>query len=149
MLRHPLPGLFAMAIGGFVLLFFSHEAAVTVAPANAQHHMDTPAADEKCAPKFTYEEGPEGPSHWGGVCRTGKLQSPIDIRNAEKMGIPAMVVNYKLSDVQVLNDCNHYRIQVKFPGSDWLKFAKKPFFLSEISFHQPGENAVNGRRPRM
>lgn len=152
MLRNLFHGMLGMAIGGSFLLFSPEvfeSNGVAGPPSGVQHHMDMPAADEKCAPIFTYEEGPNGPSRWGGVCRTGKLQSPIDIRGAEKMGIPAIVVNYKSSDVQVKNDCNHYRIQVKFPGTDWLKFGKKPFFLSEISFHQPGENAVGGKRPRM
>lgn len=34
---------------------------------------------DKCAPRYTYDEGPRGPSQWEGVCKTGQMQSPIDI----------------------------------------------------------------------
>src|SRR5215471_16218779 len=59
------------------------------------HHMNVPMGEETCDPKYTYEEGPRGPSHWEGVCATGKMQAPIDIRGAEKLNIPDLQFAYQ------------------------------------------------------
>jgi carbonic anhydrase len=113
------------------------------------HHLHMTLGGEKCEPKFTYEEGPLGPSHWAGLCNSGKMQAPIDIRHAEKLRIYDLKFNYQPADLDIVNDCNQYRILVKFPDNYWLTVGKKPYFLSEIHFREPGENAVNGKRPRM
>jgi carbonic anhydrase len=57
--------------------------------------------------------------------------------------------HYQPADLDMVNDCNHYLIKVRFPGNLWLKVARKPYRLSEIDFHVPGENAVQGKRPPM
>jgi len=117
------------------------------------HQMNTPSgASDKCEPKFTYEAGPRGPSHWEGVCNTGHTQAPIDITKTEKMASPPLAplqLKYQPADLDMVNDCNKYLIKVRFPGNQWLKVARKPYRLSEIDFHEPGENAVNGKRPPM
>ena len=117
------------------------------------HQMNTPSgASETCEPKFTYEQGPRGPSHWQGVCTTGHMQTPIDITNAEKVSIPPLPpleFSYRPADLDVVNDCNKYEIKARFPANQWLKVARKPYRLSELVFHEPGENAVNGKRPPM
>jgi len=113
------------------------------------HHLHLPMGEEKCAPTFTYDEGPLGPSHWPGVCATGKMQSPIDIEQADKLRIYDLKFNYQAADLDILNDCNQYRILVKFPDNYWLTVGKKPYFLTELHFRVPGENAVKGKRPRM
>ena len=117
------------------------------------HQMNIPSgASDTCEPQFTYEEGPRGPGHWQGVCASGQMQSPIDITKTEKMSIPPLApleFHYQPATLDMVNDCNHYRINVRFPGNLWFKFARKPYRLSEIVFHEPGENAVNGKRPPM
>jgi carbonic anhydrase len=117
------------------------------------HQMNLPSgASDKCEPKFTYEEGPRGPDHWEGVCNTGYTQSPVDITGSKKMPIPPLApleFHYLPADLDMVNDCNKYVIKVRFPGNLWLKVARKPYRLSEIDFHEPGENAVNGKRPPM
>ena len=113
------------------------------------HHMNIPMGERRCEPKFTYAEGLHGPSHWEGVCNAGKMQAPIDIRNAEKMPINNLKFAYEAVDLDVINDCNQFRVLVRFPDNDWLTVGKKPYFLSELHFREPGENAVNGKRPRM
>ncbi len=113
------------------------------------HHLHLPMGEEKCAPKFTYEDGPLGPAHWPGICTTGKMQAPIDIRGAEKLRIAIPKFNYKAADLDIINDCNEYRILVKFPDNYWLTVGKKPYFLTELHFREPGENAIDGKRPRM
>jgi carbonic anhydrase len=117
------------------------------------HEMNTPSgASDKCEPHFTNAEGLQAPSHWAGVCGTGRMQTPIDITKAEQVPIPPLPpleFSYKPADLDVVNDCNDYRIKLRFPDNLWLKVARKPYRLSEIYFHEPGENAVNGKRSPM
>ncbi len=123
------------------------------APHQHEHQMNIPSgASEKCEPKFIYEAGPRGPEHWEGVCNTGHSQSPVDITKTEKLPSPPLApleFRYEPALLDVVNDCNHYLIKVRFPGNLGLKVARKPYRLSEIDFHEPGENAVNGKRPPM
>lgn len=113
------------------------------------HHLHMVLGEETCGPKFTYDAGPLGPSHWPELCSTGKMQAPIDIQHSAKLRIDDLKFNYKPVDLDIINDCNRYRILVKFPDNYWLTVGKKPYFLSELHFREPGENAVNGKRPRM
>lgn len=113
------------------------------------HHMNIPMGEESCHAPYTYEEGPQDPNHWAGMCNTGKMQSPIDIRSAEKLPIDNLHFLYQPVDLDVINDCNRYRILIRFPDNSWLRVGKKSYFLSELHFRQPGENAINGKRPRM
>jgi len=113
------------------------------------HHLHMIIGEQQCAPQFTYEEGPLGPSHWPGLCTAGRMQAPIDIERAEKLRIDGLTIKYEPADLDVLNDCNEYRILVKFPDNYWLRVGKKPYNLAELHFRTPGENAVNGQRPRM
>ena len=115
--------------------------------------MNVPSgASKKCEPQFTYDDSPQGPSHWPGVCNAGHTQSPIDITKTEKMPIPPLApleFHYQPADLDMVNDCNKRVIKVRFPINRWFKMARKPYRLSEIDFHEPGENAVNGKRPTM
>jgi len=118
------------------------------------HQMNLPSgASDKCEPKFTYEAGPLGPDSWGGVCKTGRAQSPVDIvTKTEKMpslSLAPLELHYQPADLDMVNDCNHYLIKVRFPENFWLKVSRKPYRLSQIVFHEPGEHAVNGKRPPM
>jgi carbonic anhydrase len=152
----------------FSMLFFSISFPVAAACQAAQppekpeqHHSDhvhatnlnlASGVTDKCEPKFTYDEGPLGPSQWEGVCNTGHSQAPIDITKSEKMPIPPLAplqVSYQPTDLDMVNDCNQYLVKVRFPVNQWLKVARKPYRLSEIRFHEPGEVAVNGKRPPM
>ena len=113
------------------------------------HHLHLLLGEEKCDPQFTYDDGPLGPSHWPGLCTTGKMQAPIDIEHSEKLHIYDLKFNYQPADLDIVNDCNQYRILLKFPDNYWLTVGKKPYFLTELHFRQPGENALNGQRPAM
>jgi carbonic anhydrase len=119
------------------------------------HSMDMnlpSGVTDKCGPKFTYDQGPGGPSHWEGVCNTGHMQTPIDITQADKIPIPPLPpleFSYQPAQLDMVNDCNNYEIKVRFPVNQWLKVNRKPYRLSEVRFHEPGENAVNGKRPLM
>ena len=102
------------------------------------HRMNFPMGWEKCAPTYTYEMGSAGPNEWPGVCRTGKMQSPVDISGPERLPIGGLLkFNYQPADLDIINDCNAQRILVRFPDNDWLKIGKKPYFLSELHFVSP------------
>jgi len=115
----------------------------------AHHHLHLPLGERACAPKFTYGEGPLGPAHWPGLCNVGRMQAPIDIQQSAKLPIDKLKIGYQAVDLDIINDCNEYRVLVKFPDNYWLVVGKKPYNLSELHFREPGENAVNGKRPRM
>jgi carbonic anhydrase len=106
----------------------------------------------KCEPTYTYDEGPRGPSHWEGVCGTGHMQTPIDISKPDKVSLgllPQLLFNYQSAELDMVNDCNNYQLKLRFPPNQWLKVARKPYRLSEVRFREPGETAVNGKRPPM
>jgi carbonic anhydrase len=119
----------------------------------AMMDMNIPSGvTDKCEPKFTYDDGPLGPAHWPGVCNTGPMQAPIDITKPDRVSIPPLAplqFSYQPAALDMVNDCNHYLIKARFPMNQWLKYNRKPYRLSEIDFHQPGEIAVDGKRPVM
>ncbi|HEY6273805.1 MAG TPA: carbonic anhydrase family protein [Terriglobales bacterium] len=157
--------LLLLAVCGLYFSVFAHAApggACQVAepaekPEQHQHghsmEMNIPSGvTDKCAAKFTYDDGPLGPSHWESVCNAGHTQAPIDITKSEKITVPPLAplqMSYQPADLDMVNDCNHYLIKLRFPSNQWLKVARKPYRLSEIEFHEPGEIAVNGKRPLM
>ena len=113
------------------------------------HHLQLPLGEQECRPDFTYTEGPHGPSHWAGLCNTGRMQAPIDIQHAVTLPIDDLTFQYQPAPLDIIDDCNQYRILVKFPDNYWLTVGKKPYYLTELHFREPGENAINGSRPRM
>jgi len=113
------------------------------------HHLHLPLGAQKCEAKYTYNEGPLGPSRWGGLCTSGKMQAPIDITHSDKLPVDTLKIGYQPADLDIVNDCNQYRILLKFPDNYWLQVGKKPYNLTELHFREPGENAINGKRPRM
>jgi carbonic anhydrase len=83
-------------------------------PQHQHHHLHLPMGEEKCEPKFTYTDGPAGPGHWPGLCNTGKMQSPIDIEKSDQLHIYDLKFNYQPADLDIIDDCNDYRILLKF-----------------------------------
>lgn len=149
-------------IGALMAPAFGQIAEPAEKPPQHQHgqSMDMSSMDmntksgvtDKCEPAFTYTDGPHGPSHWAGVCGSGQMQTPIDITQPEPVPsklLPPLQFSYQPVDLDMVNDCNNYDIKVRFPPNQWLKVARKPYRLSEIRFHEPGETAINGKRPLM
>jgi carbonic anhydrase len=163
MFRDRVTGMHMPAISGLCFCIFMLAAATGVCqvaqPAETPdmhgHSMDMnvpSGVTDKCAPKFTYNEGPRGPSHWEGICGTGHMQAPVDITRSEKIPVPLLPpleFSYQPAELDLVNDCNNYDIKLRFHDNKWLKVARKPYRLSEIVFHEPGETAVSGTRPPM
>jgi carbonic anhydrase len=118
-----------------------------------EHSMNIPSGvTDKCGPKYTYDEGPRGPDHWEGVCNTGQMQSPVNISQPEKISaklLPQLLFSYQPAELDMVNDCNNYQVKLRFPPNQWLKVARRPYRLSEVRFREPGEIAVDGKRPPM
>ena len=163
--RTRVAAIFLVAISGLSLSFPNQitstepeqAAQLPEKPMKHQHKhsmdMNVPSgASETCEPQFTYGDGTLAPSGWQGVCTSGRMQAPIDITKSEKISIPPLPplqMKYQPADLDLVNDCNHYLIKLRFPPNQWLKYNRKPYRLSEITFHEPGETAVNGKRPPM
>src|SRR5579862_410026 len=67
-------------------------------------------------------EGVNGPEHWGDLspeysaCKSGKEQSPIDIRRAESANLPPIRFDYRSVPLKIIN--NGHTVQVNYaPGS--------------------------------
>ena len=99
-------------------------------------------------PAFTYE-GATGPAHWGDLspaysaCKTGKEQSPIDIRNAKSSQLPGLKFEYKPAPLRLIN--NGHTVQVNYPGGSFLTVDGEKYELKQFHFHHPSEERIDGR----
>jgi carbonic anhydrase len=118
--------------------------ALLLAPAGLRAQWKTP---------WSYE-GATGAAHWGDLdpayaaCNSGKEQSPIDIRNAEKADLPALQFEYISSPLKYLIN-NGYTIRVNYhdaPGSGSFLIARgKRYHLTQFHFHRPSEEYIHGK----
>jgi len=118
--------------------------AVALTPVPGQAQWKTP---------WTYE-GATGAEHWAdltpeySVCKSGKEQSPIDIRHAEKAALPALRFEYKSGPLKYLIN-NGYTIRVNYhdePGSgNFLIVGDQRYHLTQFHFHHPSEEYVHGK----
>ncbi len=98
--------------------------------------------------KWGYK-GDIGPDRWGDLspeyklCKTGKNQSPIDIRNAKKEKLPKINFNYQDSILNITN--SGYTIQLKYDKGSYVKYEDKKCDLLQLHFHTPSEHLINGR----
>lgn len=94
--------------------------------------------------------GHAGPEHWGSlkaeyaVCSTGKMQSPIDLAQANTAGQIPVSTDYKEAPLTILN--NGHTVQVNFPAGSSMTSAGQEFYLLQVHFHTPSEEAINGKR---
>jgi carbonic anhydrase len=71
-------------------------------------------------PQHAWDYGKElGPSHWGDLrpefatCKNGHLQSPIDIRNPQKVSLAAINFEYKPSPSHIIDKWTHDHGQLR------------------------------------
>ncbi len=92
--------------------------------------------------------GDRGPEHWADlspalqICARGRLQSPIDIRDAEQLPYVPLAFHYRSQTLEAINDGRGVYMLGQ-PGSE-LRIRGERFALVEIHFHAPGEHRVNG-----
>lgn len=89
-------------------------------------------------------EGAHGPAHWGGLCTSGKNQSPVDLRDAVSAKLAPLSFEYETLAQDVLN--NGHTVQVTYvPGSS-LAVDSHRYQLKQFHFHAPSENLLNGKQ---
>jgi carbonic anhydrase len=93
--------------------------------------------------------GETGPSHWGDLCpeyavaKTGKQQSPIDIRGTLPKALPRLDFKYRPSRIHLIYN-GHTIQENEDPGSFGL--ANDKFELQQFHFHSPSEHTVDGKQ---
>jgi len=100
------------------------------------------------AHEWSYE-GAEGPKHWGDLkpdyqtCKVGQRQSPIDIRDAKKTGLPPIQFDYKPSPLKIIN--NGHTIQINYAPGSFITVSDKRYELRQFHFHHPSEEHINSK----
>ena len=106
-----------------------------------------PAAEDKA---WSYA-GATGPAKWGtlekgyALCKTGELQSPIDIPDAKvrKGDLPSLLFNYKPSPLHIID--NGHTIQVNYAPGSYVSIDGKQYELVRFDFHKPSEEKIDGK----
>ena len=114
--------------------------------------LPAPTATAQSQPEFDYE-GAIGPAFWGrltpafAACSTGRRQSPIDLRNPRRRGVPRIRIDYRPTPLSIEN--NGHTFEAKPARRQTLSIARKRFRLVQFHPHSPSEHALRGRRYRM
>jgi carbonic anhydrase len=93
-------------------------------------------------------EGEAGPEKWGELredfktCKTGHMQSPIDLGGAPVVQNMAVKVAYRPGSLTVLN--NGHTVQVNIPEGSTLSSGIARYKLLQVHFHTPSEETVYG-----
>jgi carbonic anhydrase len=111
-------------------------------------------AEDPPAGHHSWDYGREhGPAHWGDLspefaaCKTGRHQSPIDVRQTVKADLPAIGFAYRPSRLRIV-DNGHTVMATWDPGSS-IQVGRRRYELKQLHFHRPSENTVLGRRFEM
>ena len=70
--------------------------------------------------ELEYGDGPEGPSHWPGLCATGTKQSPIDI--SPDSVIPAIFNDLKFTNYEKEGEIEILNLGETRKSSDYCSF---------------------------
>jgi carbonic anhydrase len=98
-------------------------------------------------------EGEAGPLHWADLkpeyatCKTGKEQSPIDIRNPRQAALPAIHFDYKASPLKIID--NSHTIQVNYAPGSFITVGDHRYQLLQFHFHRPSEERIQGKSYQM
>jgi carbonic anhydrase len=90
-----------------------------------------------------------GAAKWGeldrsfATCKLGKLQSPVDIRDARLADLPAIKFDYKPSPLKILD--NGHTIQVNYAPGSSIDIGGARYELVQFHFHKPSEEKINGK----
>lgn len=104
------------------------------------------AADDSA--NWSYE-GNGGPQHWGGLsatyeaCKSGLMQSPVELDQANAVGDLEVSVDYDASPLTVLNAGK--TIQANFARGSYMTSGGKVFNLIQVHFHTPSEHTFSGK----
>lgn len=94
--------------------------------------------------------GPTGPEHWSeldpayALCRSGKVQSPINIDAASPAELPQLNLNYLTSPSTLLH--NGYNLNIKPTSQGWISVGPDIFDFQSVHINTPSEVQIKGRR---
>jgi carbonic anhydrase len=103
------------------------------------------AAEEH--PHWSYR-GAKGPSHWGDLepdyaaCKTGKHQTPIDIRDAKPADLPPIGFNYTPAAFRIID--NGHSVQIDLDPGNFIEVDGRRYDLVQFHFHHPSEEKISG-----
>jgi carbonic anhydrase len=103
-------------------------------------------------PHWRYS-GAAGPARWGDMtpgfaaCKTGKMQSPIDIKGTTPGDLPPITFAYKAAPLKIVD--NGHTIQVNVPPGSSIGVGDKSYELVQFHFHRPSEERINGKAADM
>ncbi|MCJ2185010.1 carbonic anhydrase family protein, partial [Novosphingobium sp. 1949] len=92
--------------------------------------------------------GAQGPDHWGDLsdeyrlCKTGHMQSPVDLGAADVTAHFSVSASYKSAPLTILN--NGHTVQVNFPEGSTLASGISRYKLLQVHFHTPSEETIYG-----
>ncbi len=87
--------------------------------------------------------GKNGPNYWGGKCKSGKSQSPIDINNTDPAITHGLKMDYNVAPIAMLN--NGHTLQQNYNSGSFLKIGNKSYELKQFHIHTPSEHTVMGK----
>jgi carbonic anhydrase len=95
--------------------------------------------------------GAGAPDKWGGLspeyaaCKTGKSQTPIDIKGAAVAAdLAPITFDYKPSPLRIID--NGHTIQVNYAPGSSITVGGRRYELLQFHFHKPSEERVNGKQ---
>jgi len=126
---------------------------VAFGSAPAAFAQAAPATAPSHAPHWGYS-GADGPSHWGDLdpsfanCKTGKRQSPIDIKGAKKDATLApLQIDYQPSPLKIVD--NGHTIKIDYAAGSSVTVGGKTYPLTQFHFHKPSEEEIAGKKYAM
>ena len=94
-------------------------------------------------------DGENGPSHWGDLssdfstCKSGRVQSPIDITSSVAVDIAPITFVYSPSQLKIID--NGHTVQVNYQSGSFMIIGGKRYELKQLHFHHPSEEQINGK----
>jgi carbonic anhydrase len=101
-------------------------------------------------PRWGYH-GRNGTQAWGdlapgfAVCKLGRLQAPIDIRNADAKTAPLPPIRFSYAPARAVVVNNGHSIQVEIPAGGQLALEDGEYTLEQFHFHAPSEEKIDGK----
>lgn len=114
--------------------------------------LSTPVLAGEITPHWRYG-GIENPTQWGSLskdfalCKSGRDQSPINIKNAVESTPSKISFDYKPSPLVVVN--NGHTIQVNYASGSSVTINGEKYALVQFHFHTPSEHEINDKAAAM
>lgn len=89
----------------------------------------------------------KNPETWPELCKTGQVQSPIDIQKTYRTQLGELRFDYARADFAVVN--NGHTIQVQSPSAGGFALDDTRFELLQFHFHGRSEHLIKGKAQDM